>query len=269
VHWTRPGHGQSKPNERANRDFRDGVEKHPAFAGAYSKAGAIPIAKVREIVASEIAAHNARTGRRSPVCAGRSFDEVFDESYRANAEKIRRGTTEQRRLWLLAAVAVSGAKDSGMIALFGNRYWTEALARHAGHKLTVRYDPERLHGSVFVERMDGAFVCEAPCVAKAGFNDIEQGREATRLQAQYRKNTKERLALTKRIDIQEVAKRTPPQPPAPTPATAVVRGAFRDPARKAVPAQAAPPAPHGATQEMQENFDRALEQMRAQRECLP
>lgn len=269
VHWTQPGHGQSKTIERAWRDMRDGVEKHPALAGAYSKAGAIPIAKVREIIASEIAAHNARTGRRSPVCAGRSFDEVFDESYQANAEKIRRGTAEQRRLWLLAAVAVHAAKDSGMVTLFSNRYWCEALGRHAGQSLTVRYDPERLHGSVFVERMDGTFVCEAPCVAKAGFNDREQGREATRLQAKYRKNTKERLALTRRIDVQEVAKRTPPQPAAPAPASAVVRGTFGDKTRKAVAAQAAAPAPQGVTPEMQDNFERALEQMRAQSERLP
>src|SRR3546814_346519 len=35
THWTIPYRGQSKPIERAWRDFCDTIAKHPAFAGAY------------------------------------------------------------------------------------------------------------------------------------------------------------------------------------------------------------------------------------------
>ncbi|WP_277400158.1 hypothetical protein [Candidatus Vondammii sp. HM_W22] len=35
-----------------------------------------------------IARSNAEEGRKMPVCQGRSFKQVFEESYRANADKI-------------------------------------------------------------------------------------------------------------------------------------------------------------------------------------
>jgi hypothetical protein len=38
-------------------------------------------AEFEQIVERGIAQHNARTGRRGGVCNGRSFDQVFAESY--------------------------------------------------------------------------------------------------------------------------------------------------------------------------------------------
>ena len=119
VHWTTPYHGQAKPIERALRDFCESVAKHPALAGAYTGnkpdakpenygSRAVPIDLFLTVLVQEIAAHNARKGRRSAVCQGRSFDETFNESYARGP--VKKATAEQRRLWLLAA-EVSSAKN--------------------------------------------------------------------------------------------------------------------------------------------------------------
>ncbi len=76
VHWTRPYSGQSKPIERAFRDFCDAIAKHPAFEGAYTGnrpdakpenygSKAVPIDDFLSVVAAGIAEHNARP------CGGR------------------------------------------------------------------------------------------------------------------------------------------------------------------------------------------------------
>ncbi|MGR0183398.1 transposase domain-containing protein [Azospirillum aestuarii] len=103
IHWTTPYWGQAKPIERAWLDFTDVISRHPVCAGAYTGnnpmakpenygSKAVPIATFEALVAQEIAAHNARPGRRSPTCAGRSLDETFAESY---ARAVVRRAAEQ------------------------------------------------------------------------------------------------------------------------------------------------------------------------------
>jgi len=112
VHWTKPFHGQSKPIERAFKDLCDKDAKTPAFAGAYTGnkpdakpenygSSAVPLDDFMAVLKDEIIHHNTRQGRRSAVCEGKSFDEVFNESY--IARPIKRATQLQRRLFLLAA----------------------------------------------------------------------------------------------------------------------------------------------------------------------
>ncbi|PZU43313.1 MAG: hypothetical protein DI568_17430 [Sphingomonas sp.] len=80
--WATPYRGQSKPIERAFRDFCDAIAKHPAFSGAYT--GNKPDAKpenygstavdfdlFQAVVAAGIAEHNARQGRRGGVSRAR------------------------------------------------------------------------------------------------------------------------------------------------------------------------------------------------------
>ena len=94
IHWATPYRGQSKPIERAFRDMCDRIAKHPAMEGAYTGnspmakpdnygSRAIPMDDFVVHVAQGIAAHNARLGRRGRNYAGRSFDQVFAESYAA------------------------------------------------------------------------------------------------------------------------------------------------------------------------------------------
>src|SRR3546814_11612024 len=70
--------GQSKPIERAWRDFCDTIAKHPVFAGAYTGnkpdakpenygSHAVPLALFRAVFAREIAGPNAGQGRRTEI----------------------------------------------------------------------------------------------------------------------------------------------------------------------------------------------------------
>lgn len=235
VHWVTPYHGQAKPIERAWRDFCDGIAKHPAFAGAWlgnSVANkpenygsrTVPWAEFERVVGEEIAAHNARVGRRSKVCAGRSFDQVFAESY-ATAT-VRKATAEQLRTLLLAAEAVTANSTDGSVRLAGNRYWCEALAHHAGSKLVLRFDPMQLHTSVHAYQLDGTYIGEAACVASVGFADTQASREHARAKKLWRRGAKQQLEAERRMDAAAVAAQLPAAPPAALPSAGVVAPVF-------------------------------------------
>jgi transposase InsO family protein len=238
VHWTLPYSGQSKPIERAFRDFCDRIAKHPAFAGAYTgnspdakpenyKSRAVDLDAFLQVIDAEIAHHNARTGRRSAVCRGRSFDQAFAESYERST--IRRATAEQRRLWLLAAEAVTVSRDDGGIRLAGNRYWSEITAPLAGQKVTVRFDPDRLHESIHCYSLQGKYLGEAECIAPVGFNDTTAAREHARARRQWMKARKAELDAERRMSVSDVASLLPaPADPPPVPAAKVTRPKFGD-----------------------------------------
>lgn len=215
VHWTEPYHGQSKPIERAFRDFCDAIAKHPAFAGAYVGntplakpenygSRAVPIETFAAVVGDGIAEHNARTGRRSAMCGGvQSFDQVFKASY-ATAP-IRRASEAQRRLWLLAAEGVRADSQTGEIRLAGNRYWSEQLLAVRGERVVVRFDPQRLHAAVWVERLDGRLVGQVACVERTGFADQGAAQQHARDRKSWQRTQAEALALERKLSIDEVA----------------------------------------------------------------
>jgi len=228
VHFTLPYSGQSKPIERAFRDFASDIAKHPAFAGAYTGhnptakpdnygSAAVPLDVLMRVVAEGVAEHNSRTGRRAAVCAGRSFREAYEASYAQSL--IRRATTEQAALWLLAAENVSIRSETGMIHHFGNRFFADQLLEHRGRKVTVRFDPDNLTAPLRVYRLDGVFVCEAECVEAVGFNDIEAARTHARDRREWLRGTKMALAAERRLSIGDVAAMLPrieePEPPEP------------------------------------------------------
>lgn len=186
VHWTQPYSGQSKPIERAFRDFARDLAKDPRFAGAYTGnsptakpanygSAAVPLDRFCAVLAEGISEHNARPGRRAATCAGRSFDETFLASYREHAALIRRATTAQRRMWLLKSEAVRVRTD-GSVHFAGNRYWSDRLLDLIGVTVTLRFDPDTLHEPIHVHRMDGGYVCDADCVEPTGFADVEAAR---------------------------------------------------------------------------------------------
>lgn len=242
VHWVTPYHGQAKPIERAWRDFCDRIAKHPAFAGAYL--GNNPMAKPENygsraidwnvfvaVVAEEIAAHNAREGRTGKNCNGRSFDRMFNESYATTT--IRKASAEQLRTLLLASEAVTASSQDGSVRLAGNRYWTEALARYAGRKVVVRFDPMALHTSVHVYGLDGSYIGQADCIASVGFADTNAAREHAQAKKHYRKSAKQQLAAERRMEAAQVAAQMPTTLPAELPAAGVVAPVFGlKPARK-------------------------------------
>lgn len=238
VHWVTPYHGQAKPIERAWRDLAEYISRHPACSGAYTGPNpqkkpanygsrAVPIAEFRALVDTEIAAHNARRGRRTPICGGvRSFDEVFAELY--SRALIRKASPEQRRLWLLVAESVRADRQTGHITLFDNRYWSEALIAHRGQSLVARFHPERLHEPLHVYTFDGRYIGAAECRERVGFDNAEAAQELARARKRFIRGTKETLAAERRIDALELARQQPGiAPPPPPEQPAVVRGVFK------------------------------------------
>lgn len=257
VRWATPGHGQAKPVERVFGIGGIGelVDKAPELSGAWTgpstkdkpdydgKTRAVPLAELAMVMEREVAAYNAKTGRRSPMHRGRSFDDVFAESY-ANAT-IRRATEEQRRLCLLAAEARTAKKDGSITLEAGritrtdfaptqaNRYWHEDLGDYAGRQVVVRFDPLRMHEGVHVYTFDGRYICFAACLEAAGFNDQVKGREHSRNRRIYVRSSSEALQAVTRMDAIQAAKflpgnDSPGAADATIPAPKVVRPEFRD-----------------------------------------
>lgn len=219
IHWATPYRGQSKPIERAFRDLCDTIAKHPALAGAYTGnrpdakpenygSHAVPIDDFRALVAAGIAAHNAMPNRRTETGQGRwSFDQVFARSYAA--APIGRATPEQLRLALLTAEERTCDRQTGVVTLEGNRYWAPELSAHCGEKLTLRFDPDNLHGEVHVYDRAGGFICTAPAIAATGFFDKASANERRRLEAEQRRQVRQIAELHDLLGASELAKMTP------------------------------------------------------------
>lgn len=249
VHWVTPYHGQAKPIERAWKDFCDDIAKHPAFAGAWM--GNNVLAKPENygsraiewdafvaVVDSEIAAHNARVGRRAKICAGRSFDETFGASYATAA--VRKASADQLRLLLLAADAVMASTTDGSVRIAGNRYWCEALSAHAGRKVVLRFDPMALHTAVHAYALDGAYIGEAECIASVGFADTNASREHARAKSQWKRANKQVLQAERRMDAAAVAAQLPGVESPPPPETTVIAPLFGTRPARAIEAPAEP-----------------------------
>lgn len=234
THWTTPYSGQSKPIERAFRDFCSDIAKDPRFAGAYTGntpmakpenygKTAVPIDTFVAIVSEGITLHNARQGRRAAVVNGRSFDDAFLDSYRT--APIRRATEEQQRLWLLAAENITARRD-GSIELLGNRFWTEQLVEHALQKLIVRFDPQALHDQVYAYRLDGSYLCSAPVIEAVGFADVDAARRHANARSKWMRGQKDMLEAERVIGIDQVAAMMPSVDDTPPPEATVVRAMF-------------------------------------------
>lgn len=233
VHWTMPYSGQSKPIERAFRDFAGGLAKHPAFAGAYTgnnpmakpenyRSAAVPFDTFMQVLDAGIAEHNARPGRTGGNCRGESFDAVFAKGYAAAMP--RKAPAELRRLWLLAAEAITVNRTDGTIALEGNRFWAEFLTAHRGEKVVVRFDPAFLQDDAHVYRLDGVYLGAAPCVHDAGFANVDDARAHARKRKSWMQAQKAMLEAELSLSIQQIAAMLPEVPaPAPMPEPKVVR----------------------------------------------
>lgn len=248
VHWTTPYSGQSKPIERAFRDFAGAIARHPALDGAWTgnspvnkpenyRSKTVPLERFLEVLSEGIAEHNMRPGRRSATAQGRSLLETFRESY--EQAPIRKATAEQRRLWLLAAEGVTASGRDGAVKLLGNRFWADFLALHTGQKLVVRFDPEQLLDGVHVYALDGRYLGHAACIEAAGFNDVAAARAHGRARRQWLKAQKAMLEAQRKLRPEEVAALVPTIEPPPPPVADVVR--LARPAQDLRPRVEAPP----------------------------
>ncbi len=198
TNWARPHHGQAKPIERFFRDVADFIARSPQCAGAW--AGNRPDAKPDykpqpiewdafiQIVKAGIAALNAKTGRRTEMANGRSYDQVFNASY-ATAP-IGKATEDHMRQALLSADRVTTDRKSGEIKLAKNRYWAPELMQIAGQKVTVRFDPDDLHGDIHVYDQKGLFLVTAQLIGDEGFDSLASARARAKLEREHRKATR-------------------------------------------------------------------------------
>ncbi len=224
VRFTNVYHGQAKPIERAFRDMAGSIAKDPRFEGAYvgnspvNKPGnygekAVPLALFVQVINEGIAEHNGRLGRTGGICDGRSFDQVFAESYAVST--IRKATAEQRRLCLLATESIKTARINGSIEILGNRFWHEDLVETRGARVTVRFDPMNVQAGVHVYRADGAYLCEAPCIADSGFMNRDDARETGRKSKAFVRAAKALDAATSKMSLKQRLKFLQPLPDAP------------------------------------------------------
>lgn len=216
VRWTRPYSGRSKPIERAFRDLCDHGARHPEFQGAYTgnsplakpedyASRAVPLDTFKAVVGDVIRRHNAKAGRRTRVCRGvLSFDAAYEASL-ATA-MVRRATEAQIRMCLLANEAATADRLTGAVTLFGNRYWADFLAERRGQKLTVRFDPDRLHEEpAHIYALTGEYLGAAALQEAAGFADAAAAREHARARTAWMRRQKELLELERRLSARDVA----------------------------------------------------------------
>lgn len=282
IHWATPYSGQSKPIERAFRDMCDAIAKHPAFDGAYTGnrpdakpedygSRAVELDEFLRTVAAGIEEHNARTGRRSDTARGRSFIETFDAAY-AHA-RIRRATAEQRRLWLMGAEGIRADRNTGLIRFMANEYWAEWMHRIAGERVIARFDPADLWAGLHLYALDGRYLGEAACRAKAGFFDVAEGRAHAQARRAWVNAEKAAAAAHKRFKAAELGQMLDAAAPPPSEPVAakVVAPLF---GKRPAPKPAADPAAEAAHEALIADFgqaraartlpeDEALERFRA------
>lgn len=232
IHWALPYRGQSKPIERAFRDMCDRIAKHPAMEGAYT--GNSPMAKPENYgsraipmddfvvhVAQGITAHNARLGRRGRNYAGRSFDQVFEESYAA--APIGKASEEQLRMALLSAEQVLVNRTTGEVSLFGNRYWSAECGSLHGQRVTVRFDPDNLNEDVHLYAQDGRYLTSARVIDDTGFDDVEGAKATAKRLKGYRQLIREAAEAEQLMSAEQVAAMQPGTPEHRMPTPSVVR----------------------------------------------
>lgn len=224
------GHGQAKPIERAfsHGGLGETIDKHPLLAGHHAGANVLDKpdnyhggkdgASYEDFITAleqGIELWNNRVKRDTEICQGvYSFSQVFERDY-ANAT-VRRATSEQMRLLMLMSEAVT-LKHNGTFSLScggkvfdqKNRYEAVDLIGSSHKKVVVKFDPERLHDTVWVYSLDGRFLAEAVCTEKVAFGDKATGREHDKARKQYVKAGKAMAKAQQAMGIKELAELMP------------------------------------------------------------
>jgi putative transposase len=237
IHWATPYSGQSKPIERAFGTLCRSVAKDPRFDGAYTGnrpdakpedygSRAVPLETFLSVVAEGIEELNTRNDRRSEVAYGRSFAEVFDESY-ATAP-IRKATEAQRRLWLMGAEGLRADAKSGAIKFQGNIFWDHWLQECAGEQVVIRFDPAAFWDGLHVYSAAGAYLGHAPVRERVGFFDQDEARIHARARSAWLKAEKDLAEAHRRFTAAQLGKMLDGSVPDPTPkpAAKVVKPVF-------------------------------------------
>lgn len=237
IRFAQVYHGQAKPIERYFRDVADHIARGPACAGAYAGNSilgkptnvgerAVPWDTFAQIVDEGIADLNAREGRRGGICAtegfrGRSYDQVFAESYAATV--IRKAAPEQLRIALLDAEPKTVNKRTGEISLLGNRYWSAECGNYQGEKVIVRYDPENLLLPIHVYSLDAKYLFAAEVWENVQFTDAKGSHRVKKQRTEYKRRVKDAEAALELVEAAQIAALQEAAGADPLPAPAAVR----------------------------------------------
>lgn len=240
VHFTSvlygEGHGQAKPIERAfgRGGIGEVVDKRPELSGFYTgknvlekpdnynggKQG-VDYEVFLQALAAGVKQYNEQTERQTELCRGEfSFEQIWERDY--HPTNVRQASPEQLRLLFLQAETVTIARNgsfklkaAGKLYGLTNIYWAEDLIGITAKKVVARFDPDDLHGNVYVYDLDGRYLAEAICREAKGFGDTQASREQGRLYKRIVKRaqaqaedlelleTHELAALTPKVDIPE------------------------------------------------------------------
>ena len=210
------GRGRSKPVERAFGDLARHIDTHPKLAGAYTGRSARDAPEGHrvkeaawsdflEIVGRVVAEHNARSGRRTEMAAGDSFNDAWERGMAGAV--IRTITPAQASILLLAAedalIQPDGSfrlkcgKTSGVPA---NRYHHPDLLDRAGSRVVARFDPGDLHSAVHAYDSEGRWLCEARCLMPVGFQDQATAKDYERSRRRQRRAAEQALSERRNMD---------------------------------------------------------------------
>ena len=226
VIWATPYHGQAKPIERAWRDLCETIAKSVDFSGAYTgnkpdakpenyQSAAVDLDTFVSVLEREVTLHNARTGRRSAVARGRSFDQVFAESYAVSP--IVKATSAQLADLLLSTKLRKLSSRDGSLTMFGNRYWSSEMVEFLGMQVHARFDPDHLDRPVQIYSVTGTWMVEAPLLSDTPVLSEEGAQQIARARRQLRHATRKMADAEIKLTVAQVAAMQPdaPQPDAP------------------------------------------------------
>jgi putative transposase len=185
----------AKPIERAFGigGIHSEVATNPRLTDrGFSKATAINVAELREVLALEVLRHNAMPGRRNEACRGvLSFDQAWDEA--RDGQPVRVLPDSQRQLLLMCREVVTVDRTGAVRIAAGrsrhgqNRYWSELSVEMARRKVAVHYDPEALHGDVYLYGLDGRYLFTAQHQATRAYDNKQAGDQTRKLNERTRK----------------------------------------------------------------------------------
>ncbi|HDL5562138.1 TPA: Mu transposase C-terminal domain-containing protein [Mannheimia haemolytica] len=234
VHFTSilygEGHGQAKPIERAfgRGGIGEKIDKRPELSGFYTGRNAqetpdnynggkdgVDYNTFLKAIAAGIEEYNSQTERHTEMCRGElSFNQVWERDY--HPSNVRQASPEQLRLLFLQAETVSikrngsfTLKAAGKLYGLTNVYWAESLIGITDKKVVARFDPDDLHGNVYVYNLEGQFLAEAVCREAKGFGDTSASREQGRLYQKVVKSAKAQAEALELLEALELASLAP------------------------------------------------------------
>ena len=234
VHFTSvlygEGHGQAKPIERAfgRGGIGEVVDKRPELSGFYTgknvlekpdnynggKQG-VDYEVFLQALAAGVKQYNEQTERQTELCRGEfSFEQIWERDY--HPTNVRQASPEQLRLLFLQAETVTIARNgsfklkaAGKLYGLTNIYWAEDLIGITAKKVVARFDPDDLHGNVYVYDLDGRYLAEAICREAKGFGDTQASREQGRLYKRIVKRAQAQAEDLELLETHELAALTP------------------------------------------------------------